>query len=95
MMNEIHPAVEAANVQKRRAFTEKNQAASAYKKATRALLIRAWFVAALVAGCWLALIFDLVAWQIALPFEILAVVWLAFWAGAWVQFRFCKGGLLE
>ena len=94
MMNEIHPAVEAGNVQKRRGFTEMHQAAKAYKKATRALLIRALVVAALVAG-WVALAFDLVSWQIAIPFEVIAAVWLSFWAGAWVQFRFCKGGLLE
>lgn len=65
------------------------------KKATRAFLIRAviaWVVFGLL---WLAMGLDLIIWQIALPLECGALLYFMGWFGAWVQFMWCRKGLLR
>lgn len=90
---EIHPAVDAAKIRARRdAETAKKQSR---KKATRVLLLRAIIASSVAAACLLFAIFDLMAWALAVPLIAIAGVWLSVWFGAWLQFRFAEGGLLD
>ena len=115
-MPEIHPAVEAGNIEARVAKSRRQAvddaleacarinarreavAASLARKAarrvaTKQLLIRAAVVFALVLSLGLADAF--IDWRLVLTFQCAALVWLAAWFGAWLQFMFAKGGLLE
>ena len=97
MYNEIHPAVEAKNVQARRAAAGSRVCTPEVKmrrKATRAFLIRLGIALALVAGLWLAQGFDLISLYLAIPLEFAAMLWAGIWFGAWLQLMFCKRGLL-
>lgn len=93
MTNEIHPAVDARKVQIRQ------EAESAEKlsreKANRSLRIRAIISAAAVALLCLFAATGLMAWGLALPFIAATGCWLAVWFGAWLQFMFAEGGLLD
>ncbi len=92
-MSEIHPSVEAQNVQARR--KAKASVKLNHRKAGRALMTRA--IAAGAAAVLLLLVggFGLMAWELALPLLILVAVWLSIWLGAWLQFSFAEGGLLD
>lgn len=108
---EIHPAVEAENVQARREIVAErervqkhfdNVAASLNrtkrekrKKATWALAFRAIIAVVWVALIWAAQGFDLIAWEIAIPLECGAMLWFMAWFGAWLQYMFCERGLLK
>ena len=108
---EIHPAVEAKNVQAREdaeiqrtrfvGSFEKMQALSDFyeskkrRKATRQLLICAALAVVVVVCLSLALKFDLISWPLVFAFDCCAMVWLAVWLGAWLQFMFCKEGVLK
>lgn len=65
------------------------------KKATRAFLIRAILAWALVLSLWFAVGFDLVALGLAWPLQFAAMLYFMGWLGAWLQFMFCKRGLLR
>lgn len=66
-----------------------------HQKAKRALIVRAIACAVIIAGLWVASAFDLMAVQLARPLVAAVFAYLAFWLGAWCQFAWCKGGLLE
>lgn len=65
------------------------------RTATRTLLIRALSAVAIVFGLWLAQRADLIAWQLAAPCQTATMVWFAVWFGAWLQFMWCKEGLMQ
>jgi hypothetical protein len=65
------------------------------EKALRSLIIRAIACAVILVGLWVTSVFGLMAVQLARPLVASVSVYLAFWAGAWCQFAWCKGGLLE
>lgn len=65
------------------------------QKALRALIVRVIACVVIVIGLWVASTFDLIAVQLSRPLVAAVFVYLAFWAGAWCQFAWCKGGLLE
>lgn len=92
-MGDIHPAVEAGNLQKQqeRAAAKKQ----AKKKATKAFTTRAVIAIVLIVGLALAMGFDLIVPSLALPLEAGVMIWIAIWFGAWAQFMFAKGGLLD
>lgn len=91
MVNEIHPAVEAGNVQKRHADLNRRFR----KKATRALLVRLVIALFLIAALWTCLAFGLMALQLVIPLEAVVMIWLAVWFGAWLQLMFAREGLLK
>ena len=68
------------------------RAARIRRRALRKLLTRAVFAVVLCAGLAAAQVFGLIAWQLAIPFEAAVMIWLAFWVGAWCQYRWPKGG---
>ena len=77
-------------------MAERKRAAKAKRdKATRTLLTRTGISAAICAALWLAGKFDLMADNLVLCLYAAIFSWLCIWIGAWVQFMFCKGGLLE
>ncbi len=108
---EIHPAVDAGKIRARakaeawhegvdKALKSANALAAQYEKedrrrANRALLLRAALVAAWVAGIWTAWGFDYISVQLAVVLESAGLIWLAVWLGAWMQYRFCKAGVLR
>ena len=66
-----------------------------HKKALRKLYTRLAVAVSCVGGLWLALVCDLIAWQLAIPLECGFMIWAAFNIGAWFQFRYCKEGMLK
>lgn len=92
---EINPAVEAGNVQARRGAESVVDYRKIRRTATRTLLIRALTAVGIVAGLWLAQRADLIAWQLAVPCQTATMVWFAVWFGAWLQFMWCKEGLMQ
>jgi hypothetical protein len=108
---EIHPAVDAANVQAKRnaeAFSEATKRAVAdatafsevvkhrrKKRATLALIARV--VAAILLGIGITVlrIYEQLTPEVAI-FSISALFcWLSIWVGAWCQYMWGKGGLLR
>lgn len=80
------------------AAEQKVQAARQAKKRRRAnmtFIVRVLAVVLLGVALWAAHLFDLIAGQLAFGVMCAGLTWLAFWAGAWVQFMWCKGGLLD
>ena len=77
-------------------MAERKRAALAKrKKATCTLLTRAGISALICAGLWLAGKFDLMNVHLILCLYAAIFSWLCIWVGAWIQFMWCKGGLLE
>ena len=75
---------------------ERKRAAKAKRdKATRTLLSRVGSAAGVCLGLWLAGKFELMNLHLILCLYAAIFSWLCIWIGAWVQFMFCKGGLLE
>ena len=73
----------------------KSAAQAKRKKATCTLLTRAGISALICAGLWLAGKFELMNLNLILCLYAAIFSWLCIWIGAWIQFMFCKGGLLE
>ena len=92
---EIHPSVEAGKVQASPGADTVIAYRRIRRKATRQLLIRAAVAIAIAEGSWLALRAGLLAWQLAIPFQSVAMIWFAVWFGAWLQFMWCKEGLMQ
>lgn len=65
------------------------------RKATRGLLIRTLVVIALCVAMSFACSSGLMDLTLTRWISVALVTWLAFWIGAWFQFMWCKGGLLE
>lgn len=65
------------------------------QKAKRALIVRAISCAVIILGLWVACACGLMVVQLCRPLVAAVFAYLAFWAGAWCQFAWCKGGLLE
>lgn len=75
---------------------ERKRAAKAKRaKATYTLLTRVGSAALVCLLLWLAGKFDLMNDNLVLCLYAAIFSWLCIWIGAWVQFMFCKGGLLE
>ena len=64
-------------------------------QATKKMLTRVGAVVLICAGLWLAGKFNLINTTLVLVLYAALFMWLAYWLGAFVQFMFCKGGLLE
>lgn len=67
----------------------------ARNKATRSLVVKAALVLAICICLMLAMRFDLMSTLFGVPCMAAALAWLTFWLGAWVQFMWAKGGLLN
>lgn len=93
MYNEIHPAVDALRVNARREAEAAEKLGR--KKAKRAMFIRAIIATSLILILYLLAVPGLMSWYIALPLIAAVGVWLAVWFGAWLQFMFAEGGLLD
>ena len=65
------------------------------RKADRVLRIRAISAAIIVAVLGLFGGLGLVSWWLAIFLILVTDVWLAIWFGAWLQFSFVEGGLLN
>lgn len=83
------------DLQAKRLADKKLAAQLRHQRALRALLIRAISCVVIIIGLWVASKFDLIAVQLCRPLVAAVFAYLAFWAGAWCQFAWCKGGLLE
>lgn len=108
---EIHPAVDAANVQAQRnaeAFSEATQRAVAEatvlaelvkirrcKRATLALLIRVAVAVSLSFCLVMCTKYELMAGDVCIFFIVALASWLCIWVGAWMQFMWGKEGLLK
>jgi hypothetical protein len=89
MVNEIHPAVEAKNVQARRAakaVEDKALLTNRQRKATVRFLFRELVLLVILALVWTALNADLIVWQIAWGLTCLLMACLGIQFGAWWQF---------
>lgn len=71
------------------------RAAAARRRANRRAITRAVLSMILSLALYAAGVYELIAWQLAIPLMLLALIYVVFWAGAWFQFVWCKGGLLE
>jgi cation transport ATPase len=65
------------------------------KNATKALFIRVVVAIALCGAMWLAEILGLMATGLVVGLVFATFVYLAFYAGAWAQFMWCRGELLK
>lgn len=65
------------------------------KRATRSLVLRALIVVAINVLLALAQIWGLMDIRLALVLGVFASCWLCVWAGAWIQFMYADGGLLN
>ena len=83
------------DLQAKRLADKKLAAQLRRQKALRALLIRAITCTIIIIGLWVASAADLMAVQLCRPLVAAVFAYLSFWAGAWCQFAWCKGGLLE
>ncbi len=90
---EIHPAVDAGSILARRDARAAEKLRC--KKANRALRLRSIIACSVSVACLVFALFDLMAWALAFPITLIACVWLSVWVGAWLQFRFAEGGLLD
>lgn len=91
MTNEIHPAVEANNVNKRRNAKRANARRVACKK----LITRTVVAFALVVALYIAPTLGLISWFVAVLAIAATGFWLCIWLGAWLQFMWCKEGLMK
>ena len=73
----------------------KERARAKRRQATLAFIIRLAVTVLLVLGMRLAAKFGLMADTLVLWLYAAVVFYLALYLGAWVQFMWCKGGLLE
>lgn len=108
---EIHPAVEANNVQAQRdveAFREKTKKLAEdfhiiaevmkrrrCKRATLALLIRVVLTIAICSLVCICKTQGLLTWEVAFVAVAGLSSWLCLWVGAWMQFLWGKEGLLR
>lgn len=108
---EIHPAVDANNVQAQRAaeafrkkskelLTECHHLAEVLKRrrckrATLALLIRAVVTLVLCSLVCICKTQGLMTWEVAFVAVAGLSSWLCLWVGAWMQFLWGKEGLLR
>ena len=67
----------------------------AKRKANKALAKRVVIALVVCAVLTLAQIAGLIDWHLSVPIMAAAMIWVAVWSGAWIQYRFCKGGLFE
>ncbi len=89
---------EAAELKIKQAAAQEARKREALKKRKDATV--AWatrVIAAAVLGVVLVLFeaFGLVNTDLTVCLICAVFVWMAFWTGAWVQFRWCRGGLLK
>ena len=82
-------AVEQAHV------AYKANVARARRKANRQFIIRTVLTILVCALIWLAGFFGLMDVRLSVPLAGAVGAWFAFWFGAWVQFMWAKGGLLN
>lgn len=76
--------------------TERRRAVKAKRnKATMTLLTRAVVSALICLALWLAGKFGLMNATLILCLYAAIFSWLCIWIGAYIQFMWCKGGLLE
>lgn len=108
---EIHPAVDANNVQARRnaeAFSEATQRAVAEatafadvlkhrrtRKATLAMLYRVTVAFLSIVIIKILNTFGHMSAEVSITGILLLVCWLGIWVGAWLQFMWGKEGLLR
>lgn len=83
------------DLQAKRIADKKLAAQLRRQKAKRALIVRAISCAVIIVDLWVASACGLMAVQLCRPVVAAVFAYLAFWAGAWCQFAWCKGGLLE
>lgn len=65
------------------------------RRATKALISRVLIVVALCVGMSLASRAGLMEVVLIRGIYAALATWIAFWVGAWFQFMYCKGGLLQ
>lgn len=73
----------------------KREAKAKRINATKKLLTRTAIVILTALGLWLAGKYYLMDATLVLVLYAAIFCWLCIWIGAWFQFMFCKGGLLE
>lgn len=87
-------AEELQKIEEARAADKKRVHKMRHRRATRTLAFRLVIAAALCVGVCLATHASLMAEDFAVLVLAMVFSWFSFWAGAWVQFVWCKGGLL-
>ena len=93
-VNDHADAVRALKERELEALNAKRRSAPR-KKATRAFLLRAIPAWLLIGALWLAVALDVTDWFCVWYWQAAAALWFMGWLGAWVQFMFCKEGLLK
>lgn len=93
MYNEIHPAVEAGAVQAK--IRARKARARISKRATLVFIRRLVLMA--IAEILFAVLKarGLIAPELSFVLAVLVALLAAVWFGAWLQFRFAEGGLLD
>lgn len=73
----------------------KRSALAKRRKATRSMVIRLLATIALVVSMSLAGKYGLMDRSLIRGIYVALAAWISFWLGAWSQFMWCKGGLLQ
>ena len=90
-VKEIHPSVDATAIEAK----QEKQLKAKRRKAAKSLVTRVVIAAV---GILVLSVFGWLGWIImplVLALEIIIMLWAAIWFGAWLQFRFAEGGLLD
>lgn len=97
MFKTINDHADAVRAQKERELAAMNakRKNAPRKKATRAFLLRAIPAWLLVIALWAAVALDFTDWFYVWYWQVAAMLWFMGWLGAWIQFMFCKEGLLK
>lgn len=90
MVNAQHDAAAAERAEQTQTTKRK-----IHRRAAKKTISKALGTVALCLGLWLAMGFDLVAFELAIPVMAVALAWLTFWVGAWAQYHFGKGGFID
>lgn len=91
MTNEIHPAVEANNVNKRRRVAIVNSR----RKACKTIILRAVAALTILTALSVAASCRLIAVELMYLLMIAVGSWISIWVGAWLQLMWGKEGLLK
>ena len=81
-------------IEEARAADKKLVTKMRHRRATRTLAFRLAIAAAIIISVGLATRAGYVIEDFAILVIAMVFSWFSFWAGAWVQFVWCKGGLL-
>ena len=73
----------------------RREARAKRNKATWTMMTRTGVAAVIATGLWVAGRYCMIDANLVMALVAAIIAWICFWLGAWIQFMWCKGGLME